>query len=222
MPQLRGFVRALEAGSEIAGGATISEDQQLTVRVLRENECWRGCLVLSGREDVEEVRSAMDEVALRLAGGQSGGQNLLEDTPRAEEQHTTPIPIQNTILDVRVEAIANHESIGIVQNLVEAIDPERDSLAASPRVCPMRLVALAAPRLRELLEQPTAAARLRYFLVLPALLVLKLGAQQKAVEAPNEAPEADSPPDQTKKSASLKSRSVTRVEEDTPIDLDSL
>ena len=112
---------------------------------------------------------------------------------------------------MRVEAIANHESIGIVQNLVEAIDPERDSLAASPRVSPMRLVALAAPRLRRLLEQPTAAARLRYFLVLPASLVLKLGAQQKAIEAPNEAPKADSPPDKTKKSASLKSRSVTRI-----------
>ena len=142
----------------------------------------------------------MDEVALQLAGGQSGGQNLLEETPRAEKQHTTPIPIQNTILDVRVEAIANYESIAIVQNLVEAIDPERDSLAASPRVRPMRFVALAAPSLRGLLEQPTAAARLRYFLVLPASLVLKLGAPQNAVaataaepsaEAPNEAPEAD-------------------------------
>ena len=130
MPQLRGFVRALEAGSESARGANTSEDQQLLVRVLRECECWCGCLVLCGREDVEEVRSAMDEVALQLAGGQSGGQNLFEDRPRAEEQHTTPIPLQNTILDVRVEAIANHESISIVQNLVEAIDPERDSLAA--------------------------------------------------------------------------------------------
>ena len=130
---------------------------------------------------------------------------------------------------MRVEAIANHESIAIVQNVVEAIDPEG---ASSPRVCPLRLVALTAPRLRELLEQPTAAARLRYFFVLPASLVLKLGAPQKAIaataaepsaEAPNEAPEAASPPDQTKNtSASLKSRYMTRVEEDTPIDLDSL
>ena len=230
VPQLRSFVRALEAGS--SGGSNTSEEQQLPVRVLRESEFWRGCLVLCGKEDVEEVRSAMDEVALQLAGNQSGGEKLLDDTPRAEEQHITPM--QNTILDVRVEAIANHESIAIVQNLVEAIDPERDSLAAIPHIRPMRLVALAAPRLRELLEQPTAAARLRYFLVVPASLMLKLGASQKAdpataaepsAEAPNEAAEADSLPDQTqtkKASASPKSRSVTPHEDDTPIDLESL
>lgn len=235
VPQLSRFVRTLEAGSSGADG----DAAPLPVRVLRESECWRGCLVLCGSEDVEEVRSAMEQVAQQLsdAQSQSGGEpNLLDDTPRAEQQSTVAATAAagaaNTILDVRVEALANHESIALVQSLVEAIDPERDSLAASPRIRPMRLVAMSAPRLSELLEQPTAAARLRYFLVVPASLMLKLGAASKRAPASttgDEPAEASDAADAvsvsgertTKSSASPKSVSSTRLEEDSSSSIDA-